>query len=213
MMKIKQAEFRGVFVDIKNLPEDDRPEIALVGRSNVGKSSLINKLTNRRKLAKSSSTPGKTRTINYYLINDKWHMVDLPGYGYAKVSKQERARWGRMIEAYLSQRQQLRGVLHILDIRHPPSADDIMMKEWLSHHQIPVLIIATKADKISRGARSKHLTVIRKELAIPGEMLPICFSADTGEGAEEIKEALQEILDHKPESLIVGIEGSDQEAP
>ncbi len=198
-MKIKNAEFKGVFVDIKQLPDGGLPEIALVGRSNVGKSSLINKLVNRKKLAKSSSTPGKTRTINYYLINDEWYMVDLPGYGYAKVSKVERAKWGKMIESYLSQRQQLKGVLQILDIRHPPSNDDIMMKDWLSHHEIPVLMVATKADKISRGARAKNLAVIRKDLKIPAGQLPICFSAETGEGVDEIKEALQEILKDKEE--------------
>ncbi len=198
-MIIKKAEFKGVFVDIKQLPEEALPEIALVGRSNVGKSSLINKLVNRKKLAKSSSTPGKTRTINYYLINDEWNMVDLPGYGYAKVSKLERAKWGKMIEAYLSQRQQLKGVLQILDIRHPPSSEDLMMKDWLSHHAIPVLLVATKADKISRGARAKHLAVIRKDLKIPAGQLPICFSAETGEGVDDIKEALQETLKNKPE--------------
>lgn len=198
-MKIKKAEFKGVFVDIKQLPELAWPEVAMVGRSNVGKSSLINKLVNRKKLAKSSSTPGKTRTINYYLINDEWHMVDLPGYGYAKVSKTERAKWGQMIEAYLSQRKQLKGVLQILDIRHPPSADDIMMKDWLGHHEIPVLLVATKADKISRGSRLQHLAVIRRELKVPLEQMPICFSAETGEGADEIKAALQEILEYESE--------------
>jgi GTP-binding protein len=188
-----------VFVDLKQLPVENRPEIALVGRSNVGKSSLINRLCNRRNLAKSSSTPGKTRTINYYLVNNQWYMVDLPGYGYAKVSKQERARWGKMIESYLSQRRQLKGVLHILDIRHPPSHDDILMKEWLSHQQIPVLIVATKADKISRGARARNLAVIRKELKLPVDLLPLCFSAETGEGIEEIKDALKEILEYQSE--------------
>jgi GTP-binding protein len=198
-MIIKQAEFKGVFVDLKQLPVENRPEIALVGRSNVGKSSLINRLCNRRNLAKSSSTPGKTRTINYYLVNNQWYMVDLPGYGYAKVSKQERARWGKMIESYLSQRRQLKGVLHILDIRHPPSHDDILMKEWLSHQQIPVLIVATKADKISRGARARNLAVIIKELKLPVDLLPLCFSAETGEGIEEIKDALKEILEYQSE--------------
>ena len=193
-MIIKKAEFKGVFVDIKMLPPEVLPEVALVGRSNVGKSSLINKLVNRKKLAKSSSTPGKTRTINYYLVNDQWHLVDLPGYGYAKVSKLERAKWGKMIESYLSQRQQLKGVLQILDIRHPPSSEDLMMKDWLSHHEIPVLLVATKADKISRGARAKHLAVIRKDFKIPADQMPICFSAETGEGVDEIKKALQEIL-------------------
>jgi GTP-binding protein len=193
-MIIKSAEFKGVFVNIKQLPEGDLPEIALVGRSNVGKSSLINKIANQRKLAKSSSTPGKTRTINYYLFNREWYMVDLPGYGFARVSKEERMKWGRMIEKYLSQRQQLKGVLQILDIRHPPSSDDVNMKEWLMHHNLPVLMIATKADKISKGARAKHLAIIRKVLEIPVEQTPICFSAETGEGINDITAALEEIL-------------------
>lgn len=193
-MIIKSAEFKGVFVNIKQLPEGDLPEIALVGRSNVGKSSLINKIANQRKLAKSSSTPGKTRTINYYLFNREWYMVDLPGYGFARVSKEERMKWGRMIEKYLSQRQQLKGVLQILDIRHPPSSNDVNMKEWLMHHNLPVLMIATKADKISKGARAKHLAIIRKVLEIPVEQTPICFSAETGEGINDITAALEEIL-------------------
>lgn len=197
-MIIKQAEFAGVFVDIKKLPEDQLPEIALVGRSNVGKSSMINKIVNRNKLAKSSSTPGKTRTINYYRINNEWYMVDLPGYGYAKVSKEEKARWGKMIENYLSQRKELKGVIQLIDIRHAPSKDDILMKEWLSHVELPILVVATKADKISRGARQKNLSVIRKELKLPVGQVPLSFSAETGEGKEEIKEAIEEILEIKP---------------
>ncbi|MDD4549569.1 MAG: ribosome biogenesis GTP-binding protein YihA/YsxC, partial [Syntrophomonadaceae bacterium] len=130
-MIIKSADFKGVFVDIGDLPAGDMPEVALVGRSNVGKSSLINKIVNRRHLAKSSSTPGKTRTINYYLINDQWYMVDLPGYGFAKVSATEKVKWGKMVEKYLSERQQLRGVIQLVDIRHKPSEDDVLMKEWL----------------------------------------------------------------------------------
>jgi len=200
-MKIKSAEFKGVFVDIKQLPEGGNHEIAFVGRSNVGKSSLINKMVNRKKLAKSSSTPGKTRTINYYLINDEWYMVDLPGYGYAKVSKVEKAKWGKMIETYLSQRNELKGVVQLIDIRHPPSKDDIIMKEWLSHYELPLLVVATKSDKVSRGSRQKNLAVIRKELSMPAGQMPICFSAETGEGVEEMKEALGEILEYKTEQV------------
>src|SRR5665647_847719 len=149
LLQIKRAEYSGTFVDIGQLPEGDLPEIALVGRSNVGKSSLINKLVNRKKLAKSSSTPGKTRTINYYLINEQWYLVDLPGYGFAKVSKAEREKWGRMIENYLQNRSQVQGVIQLLDIRHAPNENDILMKNWLQHCDIPILMIATKADKVS----------------------------------------------------------------
>lgn len=193
-LRIKNAEFKGVFVDIKSLPPEQLPEIALVGRSNVGKSSLINKLANHKHLAKSSSTPGKTRTINYYLMNNEWHMVDLPGYGYARASKTEQQKWGRMIEDYLSKREQLRGVIQLLDIRHEPSENDVLMQEWLLHCEIPVLMVATKADKISRGARSKHInTIIRKlNLGKPDSIL--IFSAETGDGAEEILSAITELL-------------------
>lgn len=195
MLQIKQAEFAGVYVNMKDLPGANIPEIALVGRSNVGKSSLINKIANRKKLAKSSSTPGKTRTINYYYINDKFYLVDLPGYGYAKVSKTEKQKWGKMIEDYLSSREPLQGVIQLVDIRHAPSRDDIIMKEWLEHYQIPILIIATKADKVSRGARQKQLSEIRKTLNLAVDQTPICFSAETGEGADEVKMALKELLE------------------
>lgn len=193
-MIIKTAEFKGVFVDIKQLPAETIPEIALVGRSNVGKSSLINKIVNRRNLAKSSSTPGKTRTINYYLINRQCHLVDLPGYGFAKVSKAEKIKWGKMIEKYLSQRQQLCGVIQLVDIRHQPSEEDIMMKEWLTQYNIPILIVATKADKISRGARQKHVAVIRKTLNMQEGETPVCFSAQTGAGVEEVLSAIEELI-------------------
>jgi GTP-binding protein len=193
-MIIKSAEFKGAFVDLHKLPELDLPEIAMVGRSNVGKSSLINKILNRRNLAKSSSTPGKTRTINFYLINQLFHLVDLPGYGYAKVSRTEQQKWGQIIENYLKNRKQLRGVMHLLDIRHEPSENDLLMKEWLSHYDIPILIVATKADKISRGARQKHLQAISRKLSLEPGVKPIIFSAETGEGTKELHKAIEEIL-------------------
>lgn len=195
MLIIKKAEFLGVFVDIKNLPEGDLPEIAIVGRSNVGKSSLINKLTNRKNLAKSSSTPGKTRTINYYLINEQFYLVDLPGYGYARVSKVEKRKWNQMMENYLVKRQQLKGVIQLVDVRHAPSENDILMKEWLSHHSIPILVVANKLDKISRGAKAKQFTLIQKSLGMQTDELPLGFSAQSGAGVEELKTALEEILD------------------
>ncbi len=193
-MIIKSAEFKGAFVDWNKLPEMDLPEIALVGRSNVGKSSLINKILNRRNLAKSSSTPGKTRTINFYLINQSFHLVDLPGYGYAKVSRTEQQKWGQIIENYLKNRKQLRGVIHLIDIRHEPGENDALMKEWLSHYDIPILIVATKADKISRGARQKHLQVIIRKLNLDPGVKPVVFSTQTGEGTGELHAAIEEIV-------------------
>ncbi|HPF43218.1 MAG TPA: ribosome biogenesis GTP-binding protein YihA/YsxC [Syntrophomonadaceae bacterium] len=191
MLVIKKAEYIGSFVEMQQLPQGMLPEIAIVGRSNVGKSSLINKTVNRKKLAKSSSTPGKTQTINYYLLNDELYLVDLPGYGYAKVSKAQKLKWQKMIGKYLRERQQLKGVILLLDIRHEPSENDLQMKDWLTQLEIPLLAIATKADKISRGARAKHTSVIRKRLNLPAS--PLCFSAETGEGVEEVLEALEEI--------------------
>lgn len=192
MLHIKQAEYIGSFVNLGQLPEGELPEIALVGRSNVGKSSLINKLVNRRHLAKSSSTPGKTRTINYYLMNEQWYMVDLPGYGFAKVSKAEREKWGKMIENYLQNRPQVQGVIQLLDIRHAPNENDKLMKNWLQHCGIPILLVATKADKVSRGGRQKYLSLIKKTLGLTET--PLYFSAETGEGIDELAAAIAEIL-------------------
>ncbi len=192
-MKIKSAEYVGSFVHMKDLPPENFPEIAIVGRSNVGKSSLINKVLNRKKLAKKSSTPGKTRTINYYFINQSWYLVDLPGYGYARVSKAEKARWGKMIETYLREREILKGVLHLYDIRHKPSTDDLKMKQWLEHFQIPFLNVATKADKISRGAKPRHLKEISQTLNLPHHLI-ILFSAQSGEGVDQVLAEIQELL-------------------
>ena len=203
MLVIKKAEFVSSYVDIISLPVDNLPEIAMVGRSNVGKSSLINKVVNRKNLAKSSSTPGKTRTINYYVLNSEWYMVDLPGYGFARVSKAEREKWGKMIEKYLSNRGQLRGVVQLLDIRHPPTENDIKMKQWLEHYEIPILLVATKTDKVSRNEKNKNIAIIKKTLNLSLDQLPIAFSAESGEGLAEVKEALEEILKNpEPEQEI-----------
>lgn len=150
-MKVNQAEFVISAVGPSQYPEDALPEIALAGRSNVGKSSLINCLISRKNLARTSSQPGKTQTLNYYKINQDLYFVDLPGYGYAKVSKTKREQWGKFIESYLMNRETLRLVMQLVDLRHPPSKDDQAMYEWLRHNDVPVLVVATKADKIPKA--------------------------------------------------------------
>ena len=145
-------------------PQDDIPEIALAGRSNVGKSSFINTLLNRKNLARTSGKPGKTQLLNFFNIDDKLRFVDVPGYGYAKVSKTERAKWGKVIEEYLTIRDNLRAVVSLVDLRHDPSADDVQMYEFLKYYEIPVIVVATKADKIPRGKWNKHESAIKKKL-------------------------------------------------
>lgn len=185
MLKIKTAELIISAVQPHQYPDEGLPEIALVGRSNVGKSSLINTLLNRRNLARTSSQPGKTRTINFYRINSAWCFVDLPGYGYAKVSQSSREEWRVMIERYLSGRQPLKEIWQLVDLRHPPTVQDLQMNRWMVHFDFPRLVIATKADKISKGARLRHLEVIRKEMGLKtGEML--AFSAQTGDGRDAL---------------------------
>ena len=142
-------------------PQDDLPEVALAGRSNVGKSSFINTLLNRKKLARTSSKPGKTQLLNFYNIDDKLRFVDVPGYGYAKVSKTERAKWGKMIEEYLVTRDNLRVVVSLVDLRHEPTADDVQMYDFLKYYGIPVIIVATKADKVPRGKWNKQESLIK----------------------------------------------------
>lgn len=145
-------------------PQDEIPEIALAGRSNVGKSSFINTLLNRKNLARTSGKPGKTQLLNFFNIDNQLRFVDVPGYGYAKVSKTERAKWGRMIEEYLTTRENLRAVVSLVDFRHEPSADDVQMYEFLKYYEIPVIVVATKADKIPRSKWNKHESVIKKRL-------------------------------------------------
>lgn len=183
-MKVIDAKLLTSAVKPNQYPDLHLPEIALAGRSNVGKSSFINKMINRKKLARTSQKPGKTQTLNFYQINEEIIFVDVPGYGYAKVSKAEREAWGEMIETYFLQREQLCAALLIVDIRHNPTEDDQMMYEWLKHHGISVVVIATKADKISRGKRMKQVKQIRRSLAMDESDSLIPFSAETGEGKE-----------------------------
>jgi GTP-binding protein len=192
-MELKHAEFVVSLPSYGTFPGEGLPQIAVAGRSNVGKSSLINCLCNRRGLAKTSSTPGKTRLINVFLINEAFHLIDLPGYGFAKVDKGEKVRWSRMMEGYFSASSSLRHVFHLVDIRHEPTQDDTDMNCYLRAMNIPFTVIATKADKISRGARMKYIAPICRALLVqPWEIIP--FSSETKAGREELLQALEGIL-------------------
>ena len=194
-MTIRSSEFLCAAVKPSQYPADDSAEIAFAGRSNVGKSSLINQLLNRRKLAKVSSTPGKTRTINFYNINNgEFRLVDLPGYGYAKVSKAESADWGRMMEDYLSGRKGLRKVIQLVDSRHAPTAQDKQMYDYLRYYGLDGIVVATKSDKLSSNELRKNLSVIRKELEMSRDDVLIASSALKNTGSEEILEVMQEII-------------------
>jgi len=173
-------------------PQDDIPEIALAGRSNVGKSSFINTMLNRKKLARTSGKPGKTQLLNFFNIDDKLRFVDVPGYGYAKVSKTERAKWGRMIEEYLTSRENLRAVVSLVDLRHEPSADDVQMYEFLKYYEIPVILVATKADKIPRGKWNKHESAIKKKLNFDQADTFILFSSVDKTGIDASWDAILE---------------------
>lgn len=173
-------------------PQDEIPEVALAGRSNVGKSSFINTLLNRKNLARTSGKPGKTQLLNFFNIDDKLRLVDVPGYGYARVSKKEREKWGRMIEEYLTSRENLKAVVSLVDFRHEPSADDVQMYEFLKYYEIPVILVATKADKIPRGKWNKHESIIKKKLDIDPADTFIVFSSVTKEGLEESWDAILE---------------------
>ncbi|MBI3327870.1 MAG: YihA family ribosome biogenesis GTP-binding protein [Nitrospinae bacterium] len=192
-MRITSAEFIGSAVRPDQYPPAIGPEIAFVGRSNVGKSSLINTLLNRHGLAKISATPGKTRTINFFRINGTLGFVDLPGYGFAQVSHQERATWGPMVEQLFRVREKLVGVVHILDVRHKPSADDQRTRGWLRAWNRPLLLVATKVDKIGRTHRPGHLQQITELLGMDEDTQAVLFSARTGEGREQIWEWIRRV--------------------
>lgn len=193
-MKVTSSDIVISAVKREQYPDTTIPEFALAGRSNVGKSSFINKMLNRRGLARISSKPGKTQTLNFYLINEILHFVDVPGYGYAKVSKSEREAWGRMIETYFTTREQLKAVVLIVDLRHPPTADDCMMYDFLKHYEIPCIIVATKADKIPKGKWQKHLKVTKETLDIHPHDHIILFSSETGLGKDEAWKIMGEYM-------------------
>lgn len=193
-MIIKKAELEAVAAQPKQYPMPDIPEVAFAGRSNVGKSSLLNLLTNRKSLARVSGNPGKTRTINFYRINDTFRIVDLPGYGYAKVSKSESESWGKMMETYLEGRENLVKVVQLVDIRHEPSAQDKQMYEYLRYYGLDGIVVATKADKISRNELQKCMSVIRKSLQMNPEDVIIPVSALKRTGNDRVLEVIAELL-------------------
>lgn len=189
-MIIKKCEFLKSAVKKEQYPELNLPEVAFSGRSNVGKSSLINSLLNRKKLVKVSSNPGKTRTINFFLINEQLVLVDLPGYGYAAVSKSEKQAWGKMIEDYLKYRENLKNVVLLVDIRHEPTSDDKLMYDFIKYYRSTVVVVATKLDKISRSSVNKNLNIIRKKLEMDEDDILIPYSSETHAGREELWEVM-----------------------
>ena len=194
-MIIKKAELETVAVRRNQYPEDTMPEVAFAGRSNVGKSSLLNLLTGRKSLARVSGNPGKTRTINFYRINDAFRIVDLPGYGYAKVSKSVTENWGAMMEEYFQNRQGLKKVVQLVDIRHAPSAQDQQMYEYLRHYGLDGIVVATKADKVSRNELQKCIKTIRQALKLGPEDQVIPVSALKRSGYEELLAEMKKLLE------------------
>ena len=194
-MIIKKAELEAVAVKPSQYPEDNMIEIAFAGRSNVGKSSLLNLLTNRKSLARVSGSPGKTRTINFYRINDEFRIVDLPGYGYAKASKAEQATWGDMMEKYLENRRGLKVVAQLVDVRHAPSKQDLQMYDYLKYYGLDGLVILTKADKVSRNELNKNTAMIRKALDLKPEDRTIAVSALKKTGCDVLLTEFDRIIE------------------
>ena len=190
-MVIKSINLETVCGITSTLPDNDRPEVAFAGKSNVGKSSMINALMNRKSYARISATPGKTQTINFYNINDALYLVDLPGYGYARVSEKEKEQWGRMIERYLHSSSQLKAVFLLIDIRHDPSANDRLMYKWIVDQGYQPVIIATKLDKIKRSQVQKHVKMLKEGLALVPGTTVIPFSSVTKQGRDEIWELIE----------------------
>ncbi|WP_455052782.1 ribosome biogenesis GTP-binding protein YihA/YsxC [Mogibacterium sp.] len=193
-MQINKSELEAVAVKPMQYPEPSVPEIAFAGRSNVGKSSLLNLLTRRKNLARVSGSPGKTRTINFYRINDEFRIVDLPGYGYARVSKSESEKWGAMMESYLENREGLLKVIQLVDIRHKPSAQDVQMYDYLKYFNLDGIVVATKADKVSSNQRSKNILEIRKTLGMSKSDKIIPVSALKKSGHEALLDEIENLL-------------------
>jgi GTP-binding protein len=210
-MVIKNVSLETVIGITSKVPQNNLPEVAFAGKSNVGKSSLINALMNRKALARTSAQPGKTQTINFYNINDELYFVDLPGYGYAKVNQQEKEKWGKMIERYLRQSKVLKAVFLLVDIRHDPSANDRQMYEWILANGFHPIIIATKADKINKSQLNKQIMAIKTGLQVDRDTIVIPFSAQTKQGREEIYEVIDSIiLNNIPDTT--GDDGNEEES-
>lgn len=201
-MVIKSVELETVCGITSTIPDNQFPEIAFAGKSNVGKSSLINALMNRKSLARTSAQPGKTQTINFYNINDAIYYVDLPGYGYAQANEKVKAQWGKMIEDYLHKSKQLRAVFLLIDIRHKPSENDCIMYDWISNHGYKPIIICTKLDKINRSQIQKQLKLIRETLQVEKGTIMIPFSATTKQGREEIYEIVDAIIEAEEREIL-----------
>lgn len=193
-MKVTKAEIVISAVAEAQYPDDNLPEIVLLGRSNVGKSTFVNTLIERRSLARTSSQPGKTQTMNFYRINDLFHFVDMPGYGYAKASKTEREKWGKMIEKYLRNRENVALIFQLIDSRHEPSEDDRLMYEWLVYYGLNPLIVSTKADKLSKTNQKKAISRVARSLNLKNDREVILFSAETKLGKEEVWEHIEKVL-------------------
>lgn len=193
-MKVHSAEIVISAVAKKQYPKSSLPEIALAGRSNVGKSSFVNTLIDRKKLARTSSKPGRTQTLNFYLIENQFHFVDLPGYGYAKVSKQERAKWGEMIDEYFANRKQLQAVVSLIDMRHDPTEGDIQMYNFLKYYGFPVILVATKADKVAKNKKNQQIERIKQVLDFDDNDSFVVFSTVTKEGKEEAWNAIEAFI-------------------
>lgn len=191
-MQVNDVELTISAVEENQYPVTDWPELALVGRSNVGKSSLTNVLINRKNYAHTSSQPGKTQTLNFYEVEHTLYFVDVPGYGYAKVSKKQREKFGKMIENYLTTREQLRGVVQLVDARHAPTEDDQMMFQWLAYYKIPTLVVATKVDKVKSNAHNRVVKVVKEGLGAPKDQDLVLFSATTKKGAEQVWQWIEE---------------------